>query len=151
MKKPKIGLLPLYIALYDKAAPEMRPAVEGFAREVAGLFEKQGLDVIASPVCTVEPEFKAAVASFEEGGADAIVTLHLAYSPSLESAAVLAATKLPILILNTTPTLSFVPTIEAGDGISYNHGIHGVQDMANLLIRGGKRFRIFSIITSIQM
>ena len=144
MKKPKIGLLPLYIALYDKAAPEMRPAVEGFAREVAGLFEKQGLDVIAAPVCAVEPEFKAAVASFEEGGADAIVTLHLAYSPSLESAAVLAATKLPILILNTTPTLSFVPTIEAGDGISYNHGIHGVQDMANLLIRNGKRFRIFT-------
>jgi L-arabinose isomerase len=92
-------------------------------------------------VCRVEKEVAAAVKSFEARGAAAIVTLHLAYHPSLESAAVLARTKLPIIVLDTTPTWSFSASQDPEE-IMYNHGIHGVQDMCNLLLRNGKPFAL---------
>ena len=60
--------------------------MEAFARTIAAELERRGLEVLAAPVCRVREEFAAAVTRFEREGAEAIVTLHLAYSPSLESA-----------------------------------------------------------------
>ena len=143
MKKTKIGLLPLYIALYDEASPHYRPVVEQFYETIASNLENKGLDVVRVPVCRLENEFASAVATFEREDADAIVTLHLAYSPSLESAKVLAGTALPVIVLDTTPDFEFNHGINSR-AISYNHGIHGVMDMCNLLVRNGKRFQIFA-------
>ncbi len=141
MKHPKIGLLPLYLKLYDEAVPNMRPRVEEFYKTIAAELEKRHISVITSPICRVKEEFERAVKTFENSGADAIVTLHLAYSPSLESAEVLAHTELPIIVCDTTPTFSYGPEQDPAE-LSYNHGIHGVQDMCNLLIRNWKPFQI---------
>ncbi len=141
MTKLKVALLPMYVKLYDEHWPELRERVNDFHDTIAGEFERRGLEVISSQACTIKPEFEAAIRAFEQAEADAIVTLHLAYSPSLESAGALAATKLPLIVLDTTPTYDFGPA-QHPDEIMYNHGIHGVQDMCNLLIRNGKRFRI---------
>ncbi|MFC5401262.1 hypothetical protein [Cohnella soli] len=137
----KIGLLPLYIKLYDDSWPELRTRVDGFVQTISDELANRGLQVHCSPVCRIAPEFAEAVASFEAEQVDAIVTLHVAYSPSLESASVLASTRLPLIVLDTTPTFDFSPT-QHPDEILYNHGIHGVQDMCNLLIRNGKSFLI---------
>jgi len=141
MRSPKIGLLPLYIALYDQAMPEARKDAEAFYEQIAGALRKRGLEVATAPTCRLAPEFAAAVKGFEDAGADAIVTLHLAYSPSLESTAVLAGTPLPLIVLDTTPTYNFGANVDPAE-IMGNHGIHGVQDMCNLLIRNGKVFQI---------
>ncbi len=141
MNKPKIGLLPLYLELYDKSCADRRPMVEQFYRTIAAELEKGGASVITSGICRLKKEFASAVRSFEKQQADAIVTLHLAYSPSLESSDVLAGTCLPLIVLDTTPAYAFSPGQNPKE-IMYNHGIHGVQDMCNLLIRNGKPFRI---------
>ena len=78
MRQPKIGLLPLYLELYDNAMPEVRPRIDGFVATVAAELRNRGLDVVDAPVCRLKPEFAQAVRSFEESGAHAIVTLHLA-------------------------------------------------------------------------
>lgn len=141
MTTPVVGLLPLFIELYDRAVPESRPDFEAFYHRIADALETRGLRVIRVPVCRLEPEFAQAVEAFESAGADAIVSLHLAYSPSLESAGVLARTSLPIIVLDTTPAYAFGPA-QSPDAIMTNHGIHGVQDLCNLLIRSGKSFQI---------
>jgi len=141
MEKICVGLLPLYIKLYDDKVPGMRPRLEKFYDTIAGELEKRGLSVLRAPFCRLEEEFKAAVEGFEAQGAKALVTLHMAYSPSLESAAVLTGTELPIVVLDTTETFAFGKDQDPGE-ISYCHGIHGVMDMCNLLIRGGKAFEI---------
>ena len=141
MRKPRVGLLPLYLELYDNAMPEIRPRIDGFLATIAGELRNRGIDVINVPVCRVKPEFERAVKTFEELAPDAIVTLHLAYSPSLESAEALAGTKLPIIVLDTTPSLDYGPATDPAE-LMYNHGIHGVQDMCNLLVRNGKPFHI---------
>ena len=139
--KPRAGLLPLYLKLYDEAAPEALEVLKKFLADVAGGLAGRGLEVETAPVCRLEAEFESAVAKLEKAGADAIVTLHLAYSPSLESAGPLSKTALPIVILDTTPDANFGPDVDPAR-IMYNHGIHGVQDMANLLLRRGKPFEI---------
>lgn len=139
MKKNKIGLLPFYLELYDKISPpERRKPLDKFCHDVAESLRQKGLDVVVAPICRLKPEFAAAVKTFEKTEVDAILTLHLAYSPSLESAEVLAQTKLPVIVLNTTPDYSF----DLPEKIMFNHGIHGVQDMCNLLIRNAKPFAI---------
>ena len=136
MVEPKIGLLPLYIELYDKAVPEARGRIDAFYETICGEMERRGVEVLRAPVCRLKNEFAAAVGSFEKAGAEAIVTLHLAYSPSLESAETLAKTSLPIIVLDTTPTYEYSPGQDPTE-LMFNHGIHGVQDMCNVLIRKG--------------
>ena len=81
----KIGFLPLYIKLYDDVVPDIRPRMEAFYEKIAGLLEARGFTVVRAPFCRLESEFRSAVHTFENAGAEAILTLHMAYSPSLES------------------------------------------------------------------
>lgn len=141
MRKAKIGLLPLYLKLYDDTMPEIRPRMEAFYRTIARELGNRQLEVITSDLCRVESEFRQAVGHFENAGADAVVTLHLAYSPSLESADVLAECRLPVIVLDTTEAYEFGPQQAPGE-LMYNHGIHGVQDLCSVLLRKGKPFHI---------
>lgn len=141
MRNPKIGLLPLYVELYDRTTPEVRPDIDAFHKKVGDTLTAQGLEVVNVPVCRLAPEFAAAIAEFEKQDVDAIVTVHLAYSPSLESEKALAATKLPIIVMDTTPDYTYDQHTDPS-ALMLNHGIHGVQDMCNRLIRNGKRFKV---------
>ena len=143
MRKPKIGLLPLYVELYDLTCAECRPTIDAAHLNTSNKLKEAGLEVIDVPVCRLAAEFEDAINTFETANCDAIVTLHLAYSPSLQSEKALAKTKLPIIILDTTPDFTYDHTTSP-DLLMYNHGIHGVQDMCNLLIRNGKKFSIFA-------
>lgn len=140
MKKVKIGYLPLYVKLYDDNVPFLRPRIEGFSNEIVGMLSARAdVEVVAADICRLENEFQAAVELFEKEEVDAIVTLHLAYSPSLQCVKPLVSTKLPIVVLDTTPNFAFTDDNDA-DALSYCHGIHGVQDMCNLLVRNDKMF-----------
>ena len=142
MEKVKVGFLPLYLKLYDDRAARVRPAIEEYRDDLVAALEKTGVELVKADICRIAPEFEAAVANFEREGVDAIVTVHLAYSPSLECIDALAATKLPIIIMDTTRDYSFGFDVVAG-GVMPNHGIHGVQDMCNLLRRRGKDYSLF--------
>ncbi|MBR6729346.1 MAG: hypothetical protein IKL80_04205 [Clostridia bacterium] len=137
----KIGFLPLYVKLYDDFTPKSRPRHEAFYEEVAGILEEKGATVVRAPFCRLAEEFEAAVKLFEEEQADAIVTLHMAYSPSLESVDALSRTALPVIVLDTTSTLTFTNMQSPGE-ITYCHGIHGVMDMCSMLTRRGKAYAI---------
>lgn len=141
MKRIKIGFLPLYIKLYDDCGFVVRPRTEPFYESLAERFEELGFEVVRSPFCCVEEEFKTEIAKYEAEDCDCIVTWHAAYSPSLESYKVLAGTPLPIVILDTTEVYDF-GSLQEGDELNYCHGIHGVMDMTNMLRREGKAYAI---------
>jgi len=138
---PKAGLLPFYLKLYDDVVPECLAGFDGFLQRIAAGFEARGITVVTAPVCRVESEFKAAIAQFEADGVDCIVTLHLAYSPSLESLDAFCKTKLPIVIFDTTMDSDFGRSTAAAR-IMYNHGVHGVMDFASMLRRRRQAFEI---------
>lgn len=140
-RNPKIGLLPLYLKLYDDVTPERRAEFLPFLDEVARSLAAESLDVVRADICRIAPEFEVAVAMFKAERVDLIVTLHLAYSPSLEAVYPLCSTEIPILMLDTTMDESFGPDVDASR-IMYNHGIHGVQDLACMLRRRGQSYRV---------
>ena len=142
MKKVKVGFLPFYLKLYDDRVSSIRSNIEEYCDSVAESLECAGLELVRADICRIAPEFKEAVGAFEAADVDAIITVHLAYSPSLESIDAVAATKLPILILDTTRDYSFGFDVEKGS-TSFDHGIHGVQDFCNLLRRRGKEYSLF--------
>ena len=141
MKPLKTGLLPLYLELYDRVLPDMRVPFTGFLETIRRGLTAFGAEVVAAGICRLRSEVEDAVRLFERKQVDAIVTLHLAYSPSLEAADVLASTSIPVVVLDTTPDFRFGPGQDP-ERLLYNHGIHGVQDLCNLLLRRGKRFLI---------
>ena len=107
MNQITVGLLPLYVKLYDEVLPDLAKQVEPFTGRVATALRGAGVAVVPVPMARTAPEFAAAVRQFEAAGVDAIVTLHLAYSPSLEAADALAGTRLPVGMFDTTPDRDF--------------------------------------------
>ena len=142
MKKIKVGFLPLYIKLYDDSGIS-RKDTQKFYDDVAKILENEGFDVIKTDFCRVKEEFKLAVENYEKNNADVILTLHIAYSPSLESIDALTKTKLPIVVFDSTEGYSLSKEY-SNDPVSNNHGIHGVMDMCNLLKQRGKAYAIAS-------
>ena len=140
MKGIKIGLLPLYIKLYDDVNAEKGGLIR-FYDKIAEEFGGNGISVVKVPICRIKDEFDKAVKDIEKAGADVIVTLHLAYSPSLESIEALTETELPIVVLDSTEGYGYSKDYSESP-LMFNHGIHGVMDMCNLLKRRGKKYAI---------
>lgn len=136
--KAKIGLLPMYLELYDKVLPEVRKEFTPFIKRLQQEFESRSIEVILANICRLANEFEEAIHRFEAEDVDCIVTLHLSYSPSLECIDALSNTPLPLIVFDTTKDNRF----DSASLIMGNHGIHGVQDMCNLLLRRGKEFFI---------
>jgi len=140
-RKTTIGLLPFYLKLYDELLPDCREHFAGFLADIAAAFESRCITVQTAPICCVAEEFEAAVSQFEAAQVDCLVTLHLAYSPSLESINTMCRTDLPIVILDTTMDAAFGVDVDP-DQIMFNHGVHGVMDFASMLRRRGRHFEI---------
>ena len=143
MNKIKVGFLPLYIKLYDDSNPHYRDPMVNYMNMLISMLETQGVEVVlADEVCRIKPEFEAAVEKFNKEDVTAVITLHLAYSPSLESIDALLKLNAPIIVFDTTPDYELIKVANYAGRISANHGIHGVQDMCNLLKRNGKPYYI---------
>lgn len=138
---PRVGILPLYLALYDERMPELRAEFDPFFQDIVGGFATRGVDVHCADVCRVQDEVASALGVFDAADVDLIVTLHLAYSPSLETADCLIASPRPLLLLDTTMDYSFGLDVDPAR-IMQNHGVHGVQDLASVLRRCERHFEI---------
>ena len=143
-KKIKVGFLPLYLKLYDDfVVSSARVPMEKYMNMCINMLETQGLEILpATQICRIAPEFETEVARFNEEQVDAVITMHLAYSPSLEAIDALMKLDAPIVILDSTPHYELIEAAGYQNRIFANHGIHGVQDMCNLLKRNGKPYFI---------
>lgn len=142
MGKLKVGYLPLYIKLYDDNNQDRTPLVS-YMETLIEKLENEGLEIVRTPdLCRVKEEFDAACELFNNAGVDAVITQHLAYSPSLESIEALLALNAPIIVLDTTPDYNLLCCADHYNGIDNNHGIHGVQDMCCMLLKKRKPFTI---------
>ena len=144
MKKIKVGYLPFYIKLYDDSNIKWRDSVVAYMNKLIKMIEDKGFEVVpADEVCRIKPEFDRAAAKFNaDGDICAVITQHLAYSPSLESIEALKSLRAPIIVFDTTPDLELIKYAETEDRIMDNHGIHGVQDMCNMLKRNGVPYEL---------
>ena len=143
MKKQKVAYLPLYVKLYDETDPSWRVPLVDHMNKLIGLIEAEGFEVVpADEVCRVKEEFERAAEKFNsDPEIVAVITQHLAYSPSLESIDALRSLKMPIIVFDTTPDYELL-SADNEDRIMTNHGIHGVQEMCSMLKRYNVPFNI---------
>ena len=138
---PRAALLPFYLKLYDDLLPESRQKFDGYIQHIVTEFTDRGIEIETGSVCRLAGEFEKEISRFEKADLDCIVTLHLAYSPSMEAIDAFCKTNLPIVILDATMDGEFGRGVSP-DRIMFNHGVHGVMDFASLLRRRERRFEI---------
>jgi L-arabinose isomerase len=138
MSKTKIGILGLALELYKTLSPGVIEGREQWVRQ-AVVPALGGMDAhFTSAACTAD-EIDAAVRDCESARCDAIIVILLTYSPSLAAAGALKRTALPILVWNTQELFSVDQSFTTREMLD-NHGVHGTQDLCNVLLRAGVKF-----------
>jgi len=139
MRKPKVGLLGLTLEFYERSGPELRQGRERFVRERLMPALADVADVSFDRAVFTREAVERTVAGFEADGADVLLVVLLSYSPSLISAPALKRTALPIVVWNTQEL--YAVDASYGDAeLTANHGVHGTQDLCNVLRRAGVPF-----------
>lgn len=139
-RQPRIGLLGLMLELYDRSHPQLRPAQEAFAQELGRTLGQAG-EVVFGGVCNTRATVAQAVDRFIAAEVDLLVTVHLSYSPSLIALPELLRWSGPIVLWNTQRITGITAQFGPQE-LMENHGMHGVQDLANTLNRAGRKYAV---------
>ena len=134
-RKPRIGLLGIMHGLYDEKQPEITQMQEKFARDIVNQLQDVA-DVYFPGAAKSRASIEAFVQEFHAREFDGIMIVMLLYSPGLRLVQALQHNKLPLLLANIQPVPVVTKTWNWGD-LTTNHGIHGAQDTANMILRSG--------------
>lgn len=137
--RPKVGLLALTLELYETLLPDLRGSREGWLRRAVIPALQREADILFARAVFRREDIEAAVAEFEAARADALLVILVTYSPSQLALPALQRTRLPIVIWNTQELWAVDRTFTLANMVD-NHGVHGTQDLANVLTRSGVRF-----------
>lgn len=138
--RPKVGLLALTLDLYETLAPALRPDRERWVRSQLLPLLAARADVLFDRAVFRAEDIVTTLAHFETEQADAVVVLLLSYSPSQTALPALQRTRLPLLLWNTQELFAVDQSYALPD-LFANHGVHGTQDLANVLLRSGVKLR----------
>lgn len=138
----RVGILPVMLELYDRLAPTLGGQLEAFAREVAAGLSGDGLEVTATELAITEAQIRAAGEALTKQQVDLLVLAHVSYARSGPILRALKDSKIPLLLWPLQPMDALEPEGYTFDVVLANHGMHGAQDLANVLGRRGRRFGI---------
>jgi L-arabinose isomerase len=133
-EKPRVGLLGLTLELYEQLAPGLRQRREEWLRTAVLPALGAIAEVRFAHAAYRRDDVEAIVADCEAAGVEALLAVCLTYAPSQILLPALQRTRLPILIWNTQE----LEAVDAGYDeakMAANHGVHGTQDLANVLVR----------------
>lgn len=145
--RPRVGLLALTLEFYETLAPDLRAARERWVRHSVVPALQPIADVLFDRAVFRRDDIDAVVAAHEAAGVDALLVLHLTYSPSQLALPALTRTRLPILLWNTQE-LEAVDAHFTVAAMIDNHGVHGTQDLAHVLTRSGTPFHYLTSTTT---
>ena len=132
--KPKLGILALTLELYETLAPGVRENREQWLKhDILGPLGRF-VDVEFHEAVYSKDTIQAEVRRFEQIGVDAIAIIFLTYAPSQIVLPALKNTRLPLIIWNIQELFA-VDQSFSQEMLTQNHGVHGTQDLANVLIR----------------
>ena len=133
-KKPRVGLLALTLELYEQLLPELRADRQQWLRRALLPALSPLADVQFHGAVFRRDEIDAEVRRLELAGVDALLVVCLTYAPSQIVLPALKRTALPIVVWNTQELAAVDGTFD-GPKMLANHGVHGTQDLANVLLR----------------
>ena len=137
--RPKVGLLALTLEFYETLAPDLRGTREAWVRRALLPVLEPHAEVLFDRAVYQREAIESMIEGFERQGVDAVLVILLTYSPSQLTLPGLLRTRLPLVIWNTQELRSVDAAFTVAAMID-NHGVHGTQDLANVLTRSGVRF-----------
>ncbi len=137
--RPRVGLLGLTLELYEEMSPGLRAGREQWLRSEVLPALAEVAEVEFPGACFRRQDVEATVGAFEQAGVDALLVMLLTYSPSQIALPALKRTNLPIVVWNTQE-LWQVGADFTGEDMTANHGVHGTQDLCNVLVRSDVKF-----------
>lgn len=144
--RPRVALLGTYLELYNTALPDYEARMRRFAESVADAL-RDAVDVAFAALSTHAEQACGHVRRAEDAGVDALLLLSLGYTNSLTVTPALVETRLPLVLLNTQ-SLEEVTAEYTFDDLVDNHGMQGIQDIASVLVRAGRRFHLVTGLLS---
>ncbi|HNQ89739.1 MAG TPA: hypothetical protein PKM73_14060 [Verrucomicrobiota bacterium] len=137
--RPRIGLVAVTLELYETLVPGLRASREGWLRRAVIPVLETSAEVLFGGAVFGREAVESAVSDHERAGVDALVVVHLTYAPSQVLLPALQRARVPIVLWNTQELGSVDASFTMAMMID-NHGVHGTQDLANVLRRSGVRF-----------
>jgi len=135
--KPKIGLLGITQELYDDVVTGITAYQQKFGRELVSWFAPD-VEILFHGPAKNRSLVEEHVASFNEQKLDGIMVVQLTYAPSLFTIDAFRSNRLPLLLANLQPERTVTAAWDMAS-LTYNQGIHGIQDLANCLFKLGIR------------
>jgi len=128
--------------LYDDMLPGITERQAAYARELGASLEPVADVEVAAPARN-RADVERVVREFETAGVDGLLVVMLTYGPGMRVARALSETRLPICLANVQPVPAVTAEWDMAD-LTYNQGVHGAQDTANAMMRGGARFHVIT-------
>jgi L-arabinose isomerase len=138
--RPRLGVLGIMQELYDAMLPGITERQDAYLRALAGGLDGVADTVVVRPARTRD-DIEAQVAELERQGVDGLLVVNLTYGPGLRFTRAAANTSLPLCLANVQPEPDVTDAWDMAD-LTYNQGIHGIQDTANVLVRAGRQFHV---------
>lgn len=142
MKGCKTGVMGLTLNLYKKSIPSLMPQLESFSRELNDIISKFS-EPVHYPLAWDKKTVLEGLSLFEKEKVNSIILVFLSYSTSLDIIPLFRKADIPILIWNTQK-LDRITTSFSSQDVLENHGMHGVQDLASVLVREGIKFSLIT-------
>ena len=140
--KPRIGLLGITQELYDDVVEGIEEYQNKHGQKLVEHFANIADFVFPGPARN-RSDIERFVASFNEQHLNGVMLVMFTYGPSLMASQALQNNRLPLLLVNIQPERT-VSREWNMDSLTYNQGIHGIQDMANNIYKLGLRPVILS-------
>ena len=139
----RIGLLLSVADLYHRLWADIDGDLERLGNQVANRFRIAGIEAYYSPAVSTPEKVVAACRDLRSQKVDLLVVALAPYCPSGVLASALAESGLPLVLWPMQSILRLEPERYDAEAVKLNHGVHAVQDLANVL---GKMDTAFGVI-----
>jgi len=141
-KKFKLAIMPGIADLYNRAWPEMQKQLKDFVKKITAELRDIGFDVYSCSPVSTQQQVEAACSTFSQDKVDVLIVSLAPYCPSGVLAPALIKCDIPILVWPTQGMFELEPEKYDFEIVLLNHGVHAVQDLANVLRRSEKAFGV---------
>lgn len=141
-RRPRLGVLGLVLDAYEPLFPGITARQEDFLRGVLA-DHSAAADFDLPAVATTRAEIEETVAGLSARGADGLVVVLLTYAPGQHVLRAVADAGLPVALVLIQPEEIVRRDVDELD-LTVNQAIHGSQDVANTLLRGGVAVQFYA-------